>query len=302
MSAGPHEVLDLASRALWRDFERTMAAKQTRPQTLTTYGYAIIRLHQHAGVPLADITREQVQAWLADLGRQRTSSTVDTYYRAVRRFYGWAAKLELLDRNPVTAIERPQLATKVVEVVPDADLKRLVRACAGKTWRDRRDLALIRLLAETGPRASELCGVRLADIDIFSDHILIREGKWARERLIPFGHATGLALTAAMRARPRTAGTDHAWTGTRAPYEPLTRSGLQQMLAYRCQLAGIPRIHPHQLRHTAVSRFFQRGGTERDAMKIFGWVKDEMCKLYGAAAAGRVALANFREMGLGEDF
>jgi hypothetical protein len=45
----PHDTLDLASRAIWRDFERAMAAKQTRPQTLVAYGYAVTGLYESAG-------------------------------------------------------------------------------------------------------------------------------------------------------------------------------------------------------------------------------------------------------------
>lgn len=300
----PHDTLDLASRAIWRDFERAMAAKQTQPQTLVTYGYAITGLYASAGrVPLDEITRDHVTDYLAGLGAmKRSTATIDTYYRALRRFYNWAESRELVDRTPLRGVERPQVASKLTDVLSTADIAALVRACKGKDARSRRDEAMIRILAETGPRASELCGLALGDVDIFSDHLLIREGKWARDRLVPFGNKTGSAISAYLRVRPKGTGSDAVWLAERAPHAPLTRSGVAQILEYRCGLAGLPKIHPHQLRHTAVSRFFEAGGTERDAMKIFGWVKDDMCKLYGAQAAGRVALDHFKALGLGDDF
>jgi site-specific recombinase XerD len=127
----------------------------------------------------------------------------------------------------------------------------------------------------------------------------VKEGKWARERLVPFGNATGSAITAMMRTRPAAAG-PHVLVGERAPHRPVTRSGLAQILEYRCELAGLPRVNPHQLRHTAVSRFFEAGGTKRDAKLIFGWVDDTMADRYGAEASGRIALVHFRAMGLGD--
>jgi site-specific recombinase XerD len=304
MSATPHDTLDLASRAIWRDFERTMAAKQTRPQTLVTYGYAVIGLYIAAGkIPLEEITREHVETYLAGLGELgRSTATIDTYYRALRRFYNWAESAELIDRTPIRGIERPQVASKLADVLSAADISALVKACKGKDARSRRDEAMIRILAESGPRASELCGLQTGDVDIFSDHLLIREGKWARERLVPFGNKTGSAISAYLRVRPKGTGSDAVWLAERAPHAPMTRSGVAQMLEYRCERAGLPKIHPHQLRHTAVSRFFEAGGSERDAMKIFGWVKDDMCKLYGGQAAGRVALGHFRALALGDDF
>jgi integrase len=43
----------------------------------------------------------------------------------------------------------------------------------------------VRILAETGPRASELCGVLLDHVDIYGDMIVIKQGKWARDRSRP---------------------------------------------------------------------------------------------------------------------
>jgi integrase len=49
----------------------------------------------------------------------------------------------------------------------DADeLKRLIKACAGTTLRDRRDEAIMRLMAETGARAGEVVAMTVDDIDV----------------------------------------------------------------------------------------------------------------------------------------
>ncbi len=229
-----------------------MAAKQAQPQTLITDGHAICQLYGHAGVPLAAVTREHVTGYLVALrAAGRSSSTIDTYYRAIRRFYNWAERAEIAGRSPCAFIERPQVASKLTRVLPAGELSALIKACKGKDARSRRDEAVVRILAEFGLRASELCGVQLDHIDIYNDYILVKEGKWARERLVPFGNDTGSAITAMLRTRPAAAG-PYALVGDRAPYRPVTRSGLAQILEYRCALAGLPRVNPHQLRHTAV--------------------------------------------------
>jgi hypothetical protein len=73
-----------------------MAAKQAQPHTLVTYGHAICQLYGHAGVPLAAVTREHVTGYLVALRTAgRSSATIDTYYRAIRRFYNWAERAEI---------------------------------------------------------------------------------------------------------------------------------------------------------------------------------------------------------------
>ncbi|MEU1395919.1 tyrosine-type recombinase/integrase [Micromonospora zamorensis] len=70
----------------------------------------------------------------------------------------------------------------------------------------------------------------------------------------------------------------------RARGKPLTASGLYQMLERRAKQAGIGHIHPHQLRHTSAHNWRVAGGSESDAMVLFGWVSPEMPRRYGRSA------------------
>jgi site-specific recombinase XerD len=71
----------------------------------------------------------------------------------------------------------------------------LFAACAGKRFEDRRDTALLMLLLDTGARRAELTGLRLADVDLELDVLLVL-GKGRRERALPFGNKAAAALTA----------------------------------------------------------------------------------------------------------
>ena len=54
----------------------------------------------------------------------------------------------------------------MTESLTDDELRRLIKACAGKELRDRRDEAIVRLMAETGMRAGEVVGLTVADVDL----------------------------------------------------------------------------------------------------------------------------------------
>ena len=87
----------------------------------------------------------------------------------------------------------------------DDELATLLATCAGKTFADRRDMAIIRLLLDTGGRLSEITMLNLDDLDLRRDLVLVR-GKGDKQRAIPFGEKTGQALTRYLWVRARHAG------------------------------------------------------------------------------------------------
>jgi site-specific recombinase XerD len=293
MTARPAGNLDPGSLVIWQDFERDLKAKQAREHTIWAYGWALVQLHRHARVPVARATKEHITSYLAWLGGEGFSrNTIDTRYRALRRFYRWAeAEGDILPAgNPMTRIQAPQMDEKLIPVISPEDEVKLLKACTGADYASRRDLAIIRLLlAPGGPRASELCGMDTADLDMARDIVLIRQGKWARDRVIPFGPACGKAVSKYLRLRGQRpdAGADALWMGKKGR---LTRSGLQQMIARRCAQAGIARHHPHQLRHTAAVRAKQDRMDSGIAKELFGWRQDKMWDRYGKAALKALAV------------
>jgi integrase len=78
-------------------------------------------------------------------------------------------------------------------------------------------------------------------------------------------------------------------------------NGLGQMLERRSAQAGIPRIHPHQLRHTAADIWLsESGGDETSAMRLFGWRSRQMLQRYAASNADARAHAAARKLGIGD--
>lgn len=69
-------------------------------------------------------------------------------------------------------------------MLADGDLKRLLAACKGTTFRDRRDLAMIRLMLASGLRVSEACGLGLADLDLTNRLVAVTDGKGGKSRVV----------------------------------------------------------------------------------------------------------------------
>jgi site-specific recombinase XerD len=131
----------------------------------------------------------------------------------------------------------------------------------GKTFRDIRDHALIRVLTE-GLRRTEVTEMRMTDLplDLVSQRVIrvvpLKGARSAEEgRVVLVAAATARALTAYLRARRyhRLADSPWVWLGLRNG-GPLDGMGLYRMLRRRAEEAGYdPAVHPHMFRHTFAS-------------------------------------------------
>lgn len=132
--------------------------------------------------------------------------------------------------------------------------------------RDRRDEALVRLMAETGARAAEVLAMQVADVTLAQGTAVVRRGKGGRGRVIPYGPQTTKALDRYIRARRthRLAETPALWLGDRG--KSFSYYGLHAALKARAAAAGIDDFRPHRLRHTPPT-----AGSKLAAPKAGSW-------------------------------
>jgi site-specific recombinase XerD len=271
---------------LVRSFERHLRAANRAPTTVATYLHALRQAHSflHArGTTLEAATRADLEAFMGDLLARRAPATAATYHKVLKILYAWLVEEGEVPADPMVRMRPPIVPDKPVPIVPDDGLKRLFQACAGNSFEARRDTALLMLLLDTGARRDEMIGLTLDDLDLDLD-VLVVLGKGRRERSLPFGHKAGEALDRYLRARAqhKHVGLPWLWLGQQGR---LTDSGLVMILRRRGRQAGLPKLHPHQFRHTFAHQWLAQGGSETDLMRLAGWKSRVMLQRYGASAA-----------------
>lgn len=227
-------------------------------------------------------------------------STAALRQLAVRRFSAWMAEEGYIPADGLLGIRPPKLDVPNVPSLSGAELAALIRACDGKTFRDRRDEAIVRLAVESAARAEEILGMTVPDVDLARGMAVIQRGKGGRGRRVPFGPRTAQSLDRYMRLRKahRLAGTPALWLGDRG--KELGYYGLRMTLSRRATAAGIQGFHVHQLRHTAASRWLNAGGSEGGLMAVAGWRSRAMLDRYVADTAMRRAADESRTLNLGD--
>jgi site-specific recombinase XerD len=280
-----------------------LRAQRKSPQTIRSYTIGVdlylrwcATTGRHAQLDQATVTR-----WIAhlvDTGAE--GSTARARQLSLRRFSAWLTDQGELDRDDLLGLVPPKLDIKVVESLTDEQLAALVAACAGRSFRDKRDQAIVRLMAETGLRSEELLSMTVADTNPAAGLATIRRGKGGKGRVVPFGPRTAVAIDSylRMRRRHRLAGTPTLWLGDRG--KEFAYFGLRDTLRYRGRLAGIEAMRPHRLRHTAAARWLDAGGSEGGLMSLAGWSRRDMIDRYTRATSERRAADEARRLGLGE--
>jgi site-specific recombinase XerD len=259
---------------------------------------------------LPPMARRTLDAFLADLlDRGREGTTARSRLTAVRQFVRWLLREDELDVDPFAGVAPPRIDTKVIEPLGEDEIRAMLATCSSpkgapkdRRFRDVRDEAVIRLMVETGLRASEVVGLQLEDVHWRDDppYLIVRTAKSRRGRSVPFSAQASMAVDRYARLRRHHALHDSPalWLGARRNH--LGYLGLYDTLTERAERAGIPRFHPHLLRHTAAHRWLAAGGSEGGLMSVAGWSRPDMLLRYTRARAEQRAAEEAKRLNLGE--
>jgi len=255
-------------------------ARGLAPRTVReAYGFPLRRIFlpycRETGVEtLSALDRACLDRWttgLLDQGGPRgqlSKFTVASYVRAVNGFLKWA---QAEGASGAARAQAPRLPKHLVEVLSREQIQQLEDAATSE-----RDKLIVRVLADTGVRVSELISLKIRDITIRDrGHFLRVQGKGDRERYVPLPRLGRRLIHYVERGRPQGTASDRIFLGLRrrplGDFEPITRSGVNQMVHELAERAGLQqRVHPHLLRHSFATWALTRGVNPVQLAEILG--------------------------------
>ena len=261
-----------SNRDLAREFlTYIQVEKGLSANTLQNYARDTHRLQSWAvdrGRRIERLERKDIREWIASMSREGLAPpSISRAVSAARSFFRFLMLDRHIQSDPSEDIHTPQQSSHLPKFLTEEEMDRLLRAPDVKIDVGIRDRAMIELMYAAGLRVSEMCGLRVADVDLDSA-IVTCHGKGSKQRRIPIGKSAVRWLQRYIAARDR--------LGSNNPILFLNRGrALNRQLAWsiiktHAATAGVPHISPHSLRHSFATHLMQHGADSRSVQALLG--------------------------------
>ena len=230
--------------------------------------------------PLEEVDVRVLADYTADLGRARPGgklapSTIARRLSAVRSLLRFALGPARVPDVPLA----PRRARRLPHAPKPAEVDALIEAAgSGDDPLALRNRALLELVYSAGLRSAEAVGLDLGDVDFEQEHVHVRSGKGAKDRVVPLGEEAGHWVARYLReVRPRLAhGAQNAlFLSVRG--RRLDTSTLRRLLR-----------NPHRLRHAFATHLLEGGADMRVIQELLGHASLSTTQIYSHVDAKRL--------------
>lgn len=235
---------------------------------------------------------EEIDAYLDDISRTMTASSVCRRLSVIRGFYKHLYASGGCNRNPAAELKSRNKAEekKEMEILNQKEVELLLNQPDPQDPKGRRDKAMLELLYATGMRVSEMLDLVVENLNLKTGLVICECGK--RSRAIPLYPLAVKCLGEYLEfARPRfvekNPGCDYLFVNVSG--DRMTRQGFWKLLKEYAAKAGISTgISPHTLRHSFALHLLENGADAKEVQTIMGNADAATIKGYVRYARSRL--------------
>lgn len=251
--------------------------KRVSENTLCSYENDLKALHgfliKRQITSLEELTLKDLEefiTWQYKAGH--TSTTLARRISALRSFFAFLLKKNLVKENLARSLDTPKIGRKIPQVLTLAEIEAILTLPDTTKPSGLRDKAILELLYSSGLRVSELVNLEFSHLDL-QNRMLRLWGKGFKERIVPFGEEAKAAIEAYL-----VGGRPHFLKGKPSNFvflgpsgKPITRQSVWNMIKRYTRKAGITKnVTPHTLRHTFATHILENGADLRIIQECLG--------------------------------
>lgn len=273
---------------------------QKRLDTKTLKAYRIDLKQFQSEIPtteIVEITSETLEKYISHLHQTYKPKTVKRKIASLKAFYHYLEYKELVDRNPFNRIQvkfrEPVILPKTIPLqLVETFLATIYtqRTNAATIYQKRnalRDAAVIELLFATGIRISELCSLKLQDVNLYEKTILIY-GKGSKERKIQIGNEDVVTILKEYKEDFITEIRNCNYFFVNQSGKPLSDQTVRRMINKYSSLAAIElHITPHMFRHTFATSLLEADVDIRYIQEMLGHSSINITEIYTHVAMAK---------------
>lgn len=269
------------------EFLIDQAARGNSDKTYMNYRQMVGRFIEYNGdVETGTLTVADVKnyyLYLINIARVSRISA-QSYIRQLRAFLRWCYDSGYMNENIPYQYRLPKATKKQIDVLSDSEIALIFEFFTGNGFCTVRNRAIIQLFLDSGLRLSELVGVKRRMLHIDERYVVVN-GKGDKQRAAPFGTRTQMTLRQYAAMLPSKS---EPCFFQKEDGGAITEEVVKNIFRDLRQYTGIPRLHPHLLRHTFATRYLENGGNVYALQSILGHTSLEMVKRYTHLATAKI--------------
>lgn len=260
-----------------RAFQAFIVAKKVAGRTEATLGFYLKTLRavfRRIGKDPQSATTNDIRVYLAEREIKDKASDVtrNNERRVLSSFYKWLEDEEMISKNPMRKIVEIKVRKKKRRAFTDMDVEKLRDAA-----RNEKEAAVVEVLLSTGCRVSELCGMKVSEIDLDEGAVTVH-GKGNKDRMCYLNARSVLAIrkwlgTEQYRTR-KAKGSEWLFPRRRMDGEnaamPMDKGSVESMVRGIGDRAGVENVHPHRFRRTCATHALESGMPIQLVSKMLG--------------------------------
>ena len=275
------------TKELLRYFEIGKLGSNKSKETIVQYERVAIQLCDLLDKELNMITTEDVNYFLVMYKNIHGVSDYTMEYKrlCLSSIFTYLYKNKKINDNPMDRIEPITYEKKVKQALTDEEIEKLILVCGG----DRRKIAMIYFLVNTGVRVSELANLKLNEVDFERKRALVL-GKRSKQRYVYFDSRTKVRLmdyiehdrkdVAFENGRMIYSSSAPLIASEKGGYHAIKKNAIERIIRNIGEKSMIMRIHPHLFRATYATNMLKKGVDIQVIAKLLGHSKVETTSLY----------------------
>ena len=266
--------------------------------TVRAYRGDLRDLALRCGVEPSGVTLPVLRGWLADMADDGASAaTIQRRVASARGFFAWAGGEGLLREDPAARLKAPRRGRRLPRVPTGAAMDTTFASAETRVAEEGdaiavRDLALLEVAYSSGLRVSELCCLRISDVDRGRGAVRVL-GKGGKERTVPIGAPALRALDDWLARRHEVAAAtspDTVFIGARGGL--LDPRVARRVVHEATRAAGAgAEVGPHGLRHAMATHLIEGGADLRSVQEMLGHSSVATTQIYTHVSSERVRSA-----------
>ncbi len=198
--------------------------------------------------------------------KKYSKKTIARNISTLKSFFKYLKKENIIKSNPMNLIKTPKIDKKLPKFLNYDDLEKILSIPDTTTFLGKRNALILELLYSTGVRVSELVNIKLNDIDLSEEKILIL-GKGNKERYVLFGRKAKEKILDYLKEKMD----DSPYLIVNRYGNKISDRGIRKILDSIILEASLSyKISPHTLRHTFATHMLDSGADIEIVRELLG--------------------------------